>query len=124
MASDDAINAAAADLGDDDADAAADASAEAPGYEGGTLPDSMEAPEGAPDGMTPPDGVNGVGGEAPELPEGAKSPDATGGTPPSGAPQRDGEGANEREDVYKRQSSTCASSNRSPTRPCICCASC
>ncbi|MFR1638881.1 MAG: hypothetical protein ACLSVD_06670 [Eggerthellaceae bacterium] len=37
------------------------------------------------------------GRRAPELPEGAKSPDATGGTPPSGAPQRDGEGANERE---------------------------
>ncbi|MFQ9179585.1 MAG: hypothetical protein ACLR3C_06450 [Eggerthella lenta] len=97
VASDDAINAAAADLGDDGADAAADASAEAPGSEGGTLPDGMEAPEGAPDGMTPPDGVNGMDGEAPELPEGAETPDATGGTPPSGAPQRNGEGANERE---------------------------
>ena len=71
VASDDAINAAAADLGDDDADEAADASVEAPGSEDGALPGGMEAPEGAPDVM--------------------------GGTPPSGAPQRNGEGANERE---------------------------
>ena len=97
VASDDAINAAAADLGDDDADEAADASVEAPGSEDGALPGGMEAPEGAPDGMTPPDGVNGMDGEAPELPEGVETPDVMGGTPPSGAPQRNGEGANERE---------------------------
>ncbi len=38
VASDDAVNAAAADLGDDDADEAADVSAEAPGFEEGRCP--------------------------------------------------------------------------------------